>query len=314
MRNRRCTTLRKAPVAAVACVAVALVVSGQPMAAAESTTVKPLRGFAYGYKLNVSIGTNNGPLSTVHTRGYGQETCTSTNNPKGCVPSSVATLNSSPSVELAPGTNGTLSASKAGTGNHTIGSVSPANFFSASGIEVETVGTTTSVASTATIDGINSQTGDEIFQAESLQSTCSLNSSGLTRRTTITETSSFPALVWTDSGQDTDLDGVIEPGEHDAVLHEFGEGDPTDQDTSAVTGAGYQPPVNHAIDGHLHVYFEDGDGNPANGWYTETFTYTFNEQLPNPDVVDGTLVVYGAHMKMHGPLARGDLYIGRVGC
>lgn len=43
----------------------------------------------------------------------------------------------------------------------------------------------------------------------------------------------------------------------------------------------------------------------------DTFRYTFNEQVPNPD---GSLTVYAAHLELLGPSAVGDIYIGRVDC
>lgn len=43
----------------------------------------------------------------------------------------------------------------------------------------------------------------------------------------------------------------------------------------------------------------------------DTFRYTFNEQVPNPD---GSLTVYAAHLELLGPSAFGDIYIGRVDC
>jgi len=43
----------------------------------------------------------------------------------------------------------------------------------------------------------------------------------------------------------------------------------------------------------------------------DSFKYTFNEQVPNPD---GSLTVYAAHLELLGPTAFGDVYIGRVDC
>ncbi|MCA1705777.1 MAG: hypothetical protein LC808_21940, partial [Actinobacteria bacterium] len=43
----------------------------------------------------------------------------------------------------------------------------------------------------------------------------------------------------------------------------------------------------------------------------DSFRYIFNEQITNPD---GSLTVYAAHLDMLGPIAIGDVYIGRVDC
>ncbi len=43
----------------------------------------------------------------------------------------------------------------------------------------------------------------------------------------------------------------------------------------------------------------------------DRFTYVFNEQVINRD---GSLTVYAAHLRLLGPTAVGDIYIGRVDC
>lgn len=61
------------------------------------------------------------------------------------------------------------------------------------------------------------------------------------------------------------------------------------------------PAPNTAINGTLVLGPSD----------TETFTYIFNEQTTNPD---GSLTVNAVHEILHGPTAKGDVFLGQVVC
>ena len=61
------------------------------------------------------------------------------------------------------------------------------------------------------------------------------------------------------------------------------------------------PAPNTAINGTLVLSASD----------TETFTYIFNEQTTNPD---GSLTVNAVHEILHGPTAKGDVFLGQVVC
>jgi len=60
------------------------------------------------------------------------------------------------------------------------------------------------------------------------------------------------------------------------------------------------PAPNTTFEGHIHI-----------GNVTDSFRYVFNEQVVNPD---GSLTVSAAHESLLGPLAVGDLFIGRSEC
>jgi len=61
------------------------------------------------------------------------------------------------------------------------------------------------------------------------------------------------------------------------------------------------PAPNTAIDGSFELSAGD----------TETFTWIYNEQTKN---ADGSITVTAAHEVLHGPTAKGDLYLGQVVC
>jgi hypothetical protein len=61
------------------------------------------------------------------------------------------------------------------------------------------------------------------------------------------------------------------------------------------------PGPNTSIDGSFVLSATD----------TETFTWIFNEQTKN---ADGSITVTAAHEILHGPTAKGDLYLGQVVC
>jgi hypothetical protein len=44
---------------------------------------------------------------------------------------------------------------------------------------------------------------------------------------------------------------------------------------------------------------------------TETYSWVFNEQIPNKD---GSVTVNAAHYELHGPTAIGDIYLGQSTC
>ncbi|MFN2607087.1 MAG: beta-propeller fold lactonase family protein [Acidimicrobiales bacterium] len=60
------------------------------------------------------------------------------------------------------------------------------------------------------------------------------------------------------------------------------------------------PAVGLAINGTIVV-----------GASNESFTYIFNEQTTNPD---GSITVTAVHLVLHGPFAKGDLYVGQSTC
>ena len=147
----------------------------------------------------------------------------------------------------------------------------PATIFSSGPITVNTEGTLGaggSVTSTADIDNVNAS-GQEVFTASSLQSTCTASEAGVSGSTTVTG-------------------GRLQTSEGDPAV----EGDETFVDIPT------NPAVNETHQGTIEAV---GD----------TFEYIFNEQITNPD---GSLTVYAAHLRLLGPTAVGDLFIGRVDC
>jgi hypothetical protein len=61
------------------------------------------------------------------------------------------------------------------------------------------------------------------------------------------------------------------------------------------------PSANYTVNGYLYASSTD----------KETFTWKFNEHTTN---ADGSITVYAAHQVMHGPTAKGDLWIGESVC
>lgn len=72
-------------------------------------------------------------------------------------------------------------------------------------------------------------------------------------------------------------------------------------DVTATQAVPTTPAPNTRIDGQLVLSSTD----------TETFTYVFNEQTAN---ADGSLTVNAVHLILHGPTAKGDVFVGHVVC
>ncbi|HWC10199.1 MAG TPA: hypothetical protein VG455_03160, partial [Acidimicrobiales bacterium] len=123
------------------------------------------------------------------------------------------------------------------------------------------------MTSTASLQDVNTS-GDEVFTASALSSTCTASETGLSGSTTIT-------------------DGTLQTSE---------TGGPGG--TPVVVDLPANPAPNTTYNGQI-----EGVG--------DAFQYIFNEQVVNPD---GSLTVYAAHLRLLGPTAVGDLYIGKVEC
>jgi len=146
-----------------------------------------------------------------------------------------------------------------------------ATLFSSDTLTVSTEGTPGggSVTSSSTIENVNAS-GQESFTADSIESTCTADETGVTASTTVAP----GATVLTDNGDATHPEVTVEV--------------PTD------------PAPNTAIEGVLRI-----------GTGIDTFTYVFNEQTTNDD---GSITVYAFHQYLKGPLAKGDLFVGKSEC
>ncbi len=220
-----------------------LVGVGQGSAQAAVTAVK---GSAYGYSCVVSA--------------FGIP-C----SPAGPTPTVTLASNASNSPQTA-----SAASARADTG--------PATIFSSGRLDVSTQGTlgpTGSVTSSSNIANVNAS-GQEIFTASNLASTCTASGTGVSGSTTITG-----GTLQTDNG----------------------DSDPTNSipDHLPVTVAlPTSPAPNTTYDGHVHI-----------GNTTDSFRYVFNEQIVNPD---GSITVNAAHEYLLGPAATGNLIIGQVVC
>jgi hypothetical protein len=142
-----------------------------------------------------------------------------------------------------------------------------------------TTGASGSVSSSTNIQTVNTS-GQEVFTATSVSSTCTASEGAASGSTTINS-----GTLQTDSGYDANQDGdYTDVGEHAPV--------------NVTLPA--NPAPNKSYDGHIHV-----------GNSTDTFRYVFNEQIVNPD---GSITVNAAHEYLLGPTSVGDLIIGQSVC
>ncbi len=154
----------------------------------------------------------------------------------------------------------------------------PATVFSSGRIDVSTQGTlgpAGSVTSSASITTVNAS-GDENLTAGKLASACTASEAAVGGSTTITG-----GELQTDNG-DTDPTNTIP--NHPPVTVTLPE----------------SPAPNTTFEGHLHI-----------GNTTDNFRWVFNEQTPT---ADGSVTVSAAHEYLLGPVATGNLILGRSAC
>ncbi|MDQ3896656.1 MAG: hypothetical protein M3326_05290 [Actinomycetota bacterium] len=154
----------------------------------------------------------------------------------------------------------------------------PAILFSSDQITVSSTGTTGpsgSVTSTATINNINKSTTQPTLTGSEVFTADQLSS---------TCTASESGV----SGSTTVVNGTVRTS----------EGDPNVDGDEVYASVPTNPPPNYTIQGVI-----EGVG--------DRFEEIFNEQIINPD---GSITVYAAHLRLLGPTAVGDLYLGRVDC
>jgi hypothetical protein len=187
----------------------------------------------------------------------------------------VQTRGPEPTVALPAGGSATPVTASAPTGRAVVG---PATIFTSGQMEVSTQGTTSggSVTSRSRVNNINTS-GQEVFTAASLESTCTATAGGApTASTTING-----GTLQTDSGDDQDSTTIPN---HPPVT----------------VNVPANPAPNTVIEGHIHI-----------GDVTDNFRYVFNEQITN---ADGSITVNAAHQYLLGPAAKGDLIIGQSVC
>ena len=153
----------------------------------------------------------------------------------------------------------------------------PATIFTSGAASVSTQGTPGggSVSTSTSVSSITNASG-EVFTATSVSSSCAASEGARSGTTTISG-----GVLQTDSGDNDPTNAIPD---HPAV------------NVTVPTN----PAPNTAINGHIHV-------NNA----TDTFTYVFNEQVVG---ADGSMTVSAAHLKLIGPNAVGDLYVGQSVC
>ncbi len=269
---------------AVLAAATLTVVGGGPPAVADVTSVK---GSAYGYLTNVSLF--GGPAML---RGFGQQVCTATNVPAGCVPAAGADASASPSVTL-PANGGPVSQADADGAKAQYG---PAVIFGGiwpdplpaappSGpIAVDCTGTTGALGSVTCSSATTlfspaatppGGVGPGPIIADAVRSTCTaIETNATTGAKTVT-------------GSTTVTNGKLET-KYDA----------TTQLPIMTEDVPVNPPANYTRSGTIdHV----GD----------SYSVVYNQQTTNSD---GSLTVNAVHMTLLGPTAVGDLIIGQTVC
>lgn len=271
------SVVRMATVAAVFSAALSSLTA--PPASAAVTTV---RGLAYGYTANVSLG-GGGPYER---QGYGQVLCTGgAQVPAGCTDPLTAPTSASPSVSL-PVSGGSLSqtdtnGAQAKFGPATIfgGKWPPtvANAPPSGPITVSTSGTTGPGGSvTSSVDivlysppsvTVPGGVGPPPVEADEMHSTCTASETGISASTRI-------------------VNGVL-------ALTTDGTGEPLTTEPIPTN-----PPVNYLRAGEITNV---GD----------RFRAVFNEQIRN---ADGSITVNAYHLYMLGPFARGEMIVGSSTC
>ncbi len=244
MLDARLVTLQRKAVLAVIGSVMVLIGVGQASAQADVAAVK---GSAYGYQCMVSLGND--------------VTC----SPTGPTPSVTLASNASNSPRTA-----TAASARADTG--------PATIFSSGALNVSTQGTLGaggSVTSSTNIQRVNAS-GQEVFTASNLVSTCTATETGVSGSTTITG-----GTLQIDQGDNDGTNSIPDHPEQTVPL-------PTN------------PAPNTTYEGHVHI-----------GNTTDNFRYVYNEQTVD---ADGSITVNAAHEYILGPFAKGDLIVGRAAC
>lgn len=191
------------------------------------------------------------------------------------VGSTCAPRGPTPTVSLAPDASNSPQTAGAASARADSG---PATIFSSGRIDVSTQGTlgpAGAVTSSTNIANVNAS-GQENFTASNLASTCSASETALSGSTAIT-------------GGTLDVDN--------------GDTDPTNSipDHPPVTVTlPARPAPNTTYEGHLHI-----------GNTTDSFRWVFNEQILG---ADGSVVINAAHEFLLGPIATGELIVGRSSC
>ncbi|MBW3546660.1 MAG: hypothetical protein KY452_00785 [Actinobacteria bacterium] len=178
-----------------------------------------------------------------------------------------------PAVDLAPDASNSPQTATAPEAQVAYG---PAILFSSGQITVRTEGSFSPgplVTSSTDVTDVN-RSGDEVFDADRVQSTCTGSDAGVTGSTTITN----------------------------GTLRTHAQGDQTDppHDEGFVT-IPTNPAPGHTVEGHLHL----------SSTSREEFRYVYNEQVTNPD---GSLTVNAVHAYFLGPTLEGELIIGQSVC
>ena len=147
----------------------------------------------------------------------------------------------------------------------------PAIIFSSDAITVSTQGTLGAggtVTSSTDITNVN-RSGQEVFDADRLRSSCTASETGVSGSTTVTN-------------------GRLQTS----------EGNPNVEGDEVFVNIPTNPAPNTSFNGTIETV---GDN----------FQAIFNEQVTNPD---GSLTVTAYHLRLLGPTAVGDLYVGQVTC
>ncbi len=147
----------------------------------------------------------------------------------------------------------------------------PAILFSSGPITVSTQGTLGpggSVTSSSSIQNVNTS-GQEVFTATSISSTCTASETGV-------------------SGSTTVVNGTLETS----------QGNPDVTGDEVIVQVPTNPAPNTTYNGVIESV---GD----------SFQAIFNEQIVNPN---GSITVYAYHLRLLGPTAVGDLFVGKSEC
>ena len=233
--------------------------------------------------LFATVGTSNADVTTVKGSAYGYFLRV------GLFGGAPQDRGPAPTVTLAPDASNSPQNATLGAG---VAQVGPAIFFEWAGnIDVSTAGSLGPggfATSSSTVNNIITTRGGAL-SATSAASTCRASEVGNTGAVTVTGSTTITnGVLEIDNGIDVNENGVYtDPGDHPPVTVPV----PT-------APAANSPP----IAGHIHL-----DATSPQ----ENFTYQFNEQITNPD---GSLTVYAAHQRILGPIAVGNLFIGKSEC
>ncbi len=214
-----------------------------------------------------------------------------------------------PTVTLASNASNSPQEATAPSGSVVYG---PATLFTSGPITVSTqgsLGPTGSVTSSSDIQNVETETsggtgqGDEIFDADRVQSTATANEAGVSGSTTVTNgTVDTHSNSYNCTSLTTPCGGHTHPPDDPLT--------PLDESVGQVT-VPTNPPVNHKIAGHVHL----SDSS------TDYYVIVFNEQIRN---ADGSITVnpvhehFGAKLDPSGNIVsdpgsvlKGDLILGQ---